>query len=276
MELDIFQVDAFASEVFKGNPAAIVPLTEWLPDDVLQTIAIENNLSETAYFIPHEDGVAGHYHLRWFTPGIEVDLCGHATLASAYVLFNDLGVGVDTLRFETRSGELVVTREGDWLTMDFPVWQPKLSEKADEEAFLLTTALHVPVSSVWAHDYYAIAAVATEADVRGIELTGDLANALQQLPYWGLIVSAEGAGEYDFVSRFFAPEKGVPEDPVTGSAHCMLTPYWAERLGKTEMLAYQASARGGEVKCRLEGERVILSGRAAPYLKGRISIPAAG
>ncbi len=276
MELDIYQVDAFASEVFKGNPAAIVPLKEWLPTHVLQAIAVENNLSETAYFVPHEDGVAGHFHLRWFTPEAEVDLCGHATLASAFTLYEFLGETANALTFETRSGPLTVARDGQWLSMDFPSWTPAKVAKSDEEAFLLTTALQTNVSEVWAHDYYGVALVENEAAVRGIEYSGDLANALTQLPYWGLIVTAKGDSEFEFVSRFFAPEKGVTEDPVTGSAHCVLTPFWADRLGKTEMLAFQASDRGGMVKCELKGPRVILKGRAVPYLRGQISVPLAG
>lgn len=273
MELSIYQVDAFADEVFKGNPAAVVPLTEWLSDKMLQAIAAENNLSETAYVVPHENGTPGHYYLRWFTPGTEVDLCGHATLGTAYVLREFLGVGADEVSFETRSGTLVVTPgEGGWLSMDFPSWAPQLSGESKSYADILSSGLGTPVSEVWAHDYYGLAIVDSEAAVRGIEFSAALVDALAKLPYWGLIVSAKGEGKFDCISRFFAPEKGVAEDPVTGSAHCVLAPYWADRLGKTQITAYQASERGGTVKCRMKGDRVTLSGRAAPYLNGTISV----
>lgn len=273
MELGIYQIDAFAGAVFQGNPAAIVPLEKWLPDETLQAVALENNLSETAYFIPHEDGAPGHYHLRWFTPAMEVDLCGHATLASAYVLFEMLGETSDALTFETRSGALTVEKGHDgWLSMDFPVWRPERAKASDHEAMLLTSALCTEVKEVLGFQYYGLVEVPSPEVLREIEVTGALVSALGDLPYWGLIVTTRGEGDYDFISRFFAPEKGVSEDPVTGSAHCVLTPYWADKLGKTELLGYQASARGGAVKCRLEGDRVRLSGRAVPYLKGTITI----
>lgn len=274
MDLTLYQVDAFTDEVFKGNPAAIVPLTAWLGDDQLQAIALENNLSETAYFIPHEDGAPGHYHLRWFTPGAEVDLCGHATLGTAYVLYEFLGETADTLRFETRSGTLVVTRKGGgMLAMDFPALQSKpVADKAEVDPF--AKAIGQRVEEMRTSLEYAMCVLAEEAQVRAITYSGAIEDALRASPYWGLIVTApaaSGTGR-DVVSRFFAPQKGVPEDPVTGSAHCRIVPYWAERLGKNELTAYQASPRGGTVHCTLRGDRVSLAGHVAAYMKAVITV----
>lgn len=279
MDLKLYQVDAFADDVFKGNPAAIVPLAEWLPTEVMQALAVENNLSETAFFVPHADGAAGHFELRWFTPGAEVDLCGHATLASAYVLFEQMGEAADTLRFETRSGTLTVTRgAGELLLMDFPA--NVTTDRLDNPALLakFEVALGATVLEPKVRDIYSLFILEREADVRNIRYSGAIADAIEESPFWALLVTAPAdVGQpYDFVSRFFAPAKGVPEDPVTGSAHCMLAPYWAERLGRERVVGYQVSARGGTVVCEMRGDRVTLSGRVAPYLKGTISIPEAG
>lgn len=279
MDLKLYQVDAFADDVFKGNPAAIVPLQKWLSTEVMQSLAVENNLSETAFFVPHADGAAGHFDLRWFTPGAEVDLCGHATLASAYVLFEYLGETADTLRFETRSGALTVTRGDDgFLSMDFPA--NFTTDVLDNPALLakFEAALGAKVLEPKMRDIYSLFVLEREADVRNIRNSGAIADALEESPFWALLVTApaDEGQPYDFVSRFFAPAKGVPEDPVTGSAHCMLAPYWADRLGQDKVVGYQASKRGGTVVCEMRGARVMLSGRVAPYLKGTISIPEAG
>jgi PhzF family phenazine biosynthesis protein len=260
MELPIYQVDAFTDTVFRGNPAAICPLQEWLPDHTLQSIASENNLAETAYFVPTGD----RFQLRWFTPGCEVDLCGHATLASAFVLFEYLHQTGETIRFDTKSGELAVSRNGELLTLDFPARPPS---PIQPDPALVKAVGGNPIEVLAARDvllvYY------SDAEVRA--LAPDMA-ALAKLDYFGFIATAPGA-TCDFVSRFFAPAKGVPEDAVTGSAHTTLIPYWAGKLGKTEMKARQISQRTGELYCKLVGDRVKIAGYAAPYLRGTISIP---
>lgn len=261
MDLTMYQVDAFASRVFTGNPAAIVPLEEWLPDHVLQSIAMENNLAETAYFIRKGD----RYALRWFTPGTEIDLCGHATLASAHIIFELLEPGRTRVAFDSRSGELVVTKEGDLLALDFPSRPPQRVEPCPG----LLEALGGKPEEVWAsRDYMVTYATAEEV----LALKPNML-ALCGLDRFAVIVTAPGGTQgVDFVSRFFAPEAGVPEDPVTGSAHCTLIPYWAERLGRTKLAARQVSPRGGELDCELQGERVRIAGRAVLYLRGTITI----
>jgi len=257
MKLRIFQVDAFADEVFQGNPAAVCPLDEWLPDNLLQNIAMENNLSETAYFV----GKDGSYELRWFTPSAEVDLCGHATLASAWVLHNELGERADPVSFSTRSGELLVSGDGDTFTLDFPLVAPVPCFPPD----LLIQALDVePVEILTAADFLIL--VKDEQTVR--DLAPDFAR-LKGLPNRGIIVTAPGE-DVDFVSRWFGPNVGVNEDPVTGSAHTTLAPYWAARLGKDELLARQISPRGGSLLCRIVGERVHITGSAKKYMEGEI------
>ncbi len=242
MQLEIFQVDAFSAEPFGGNPAAVIPLQSWLPDDVLQRIAEENNLSETAYFVRN----GATFDLRWFTPSVEVDLCGHATLAAAYVLFEQLGEQAEVLRFNTRSGELRVSRSADGLlAMDFPAKQP---QAVDVPAGVVVddAALLAPLKP----DFVALSAF----DVRGIAVT------------------AAGRG-FDFVTRWFGPRVGVNEDPVTGSAHTSLAPLWAERLGKSSLSCEQGGARKGQLHCDVPGNgRVIISGRAALYLRGSVFI----
>lgn len=258
-DIPIYQVDAFASELFAGNPAAVCPLDDWLPDDVLQAIAAENNLSETAYFKARGED----YDLRWFTPVREVDLCGHATLGTAYVIANHFAPERDSFRFHTRSGVLEVQRAGEDFTMDFPTREGGRVEETD----LVSTALRNPVQEVWrGQDIMAV--LASEAEVRALD--PDMAE-LALLDTRGVIVTAAGE-TCDFVSRFFAPQSGIPEDPVTGSAHCMLTPYWAAHLGKTVMTARQLSKRGGELSCELRDHRVLITGRAVPYLEGRIRV----
>ena len=275
-EIPIYQVDAFASQQFRGNPAAVCPLAEWLPDGLMQSIAAENNLSETAFLVRRPDdsgddgGNGGNgYDLRWFTPTAEVDLCGHATLASAYVLATYVTPEEREFRFHTRSGELIVRRDGDDFTMDFPALAREPVEDVREIA-AITDALGVRPLEVWRETDY-LAVLPDEATVRG--LTPDLP-AVAALGVRGVIVTAAGStgSDYDFVSRFFAPAVGIPEDPVTGSAHCLLTPYWAERLGKRRLSARQLSARGGELACELRGDRVLISGRVAPYLVGHIQV----
>jgi len=261
MNIDLYQVDAFASKPFEGNPAAVCPLEAWLDDALLQAIATENNLSETAFFVPTESG----YHLRWFTPSVEVDLCGHATLAAAWVIFNVLGDSAETLQFETRSGQLLVQRDGDELAMDFPakVVEPLVME-AEVKAALGINKLEALLMS---DD---IVVVVNDAQL--IEsLTPDM-QQLKRLPGRGMVVTAKGS-DVDFVSRWFGPKVGVEEDPVTGSAHTSLAPYWAKKLGKRQLTARQGGARKGALSCVVEGERVIIKGRVAPYMKGVITLP---
>lgn len=259
MELNLFQVDAFADDVFEGNPAAVCPLDEWLEDDQMQKIAMENNLSETAFFTEQEDG----FHLRWFTPTTEVDLCGHATLASSHVIFEHLGFDGGTIRFETRSGELKVSRNGDRLLMNFPV--AELNEAAVPD--FLSDASGEPAQDLYRDTDY-LYVVESEEQVRNLD--PDIP-ALLEADVRGVIVTAP-SNEYDFVSRFFCPAVGVDEDPVTGSAHTMLTPYWSRRLEKDELVGRQVSRRGGTVYCWQKGERVELGGSACTYLEGKITI----
>ncbi len=259
MNVPIYQVDAFASKLFAGNPAAICPLEDWLPDSTMQSIAAENNLAETAFYVVKN----GNYHLRWFTPGFEIDLCGHATLATAHVVMELRREVTGRVAFATKSGELVVTRDGDLYAMDFPA-RPPLEIAASAE---LVEALGAkPKQIMAARDYFCI--FETEAEVRAVR--PDM-NKLAALEKFGTIVTAAGT-DCDFVSRFFAPAAGVPEDPVTGSAHCTLIPYWAARLGKTKMFARQVSARGGELWCEHRSERVTMAGHAVKYLEGTIVV----
>jgi len=253
----IYQVDAFSSQVFSGNPAAICPLEEWLPDDQMQAIAGENNLSETAFFVRNGDG----YGLRWFTPAVEIDLCGHATLASAFIILNDLTPSENSVRFQTKSGTLLVNREGDLYSLDFPSRPPA---ECDVPSQLVEALGASPEAVLAARDYMVV--YASEDQVRKLEPNMQL---VSQLDKFAVIVTAPGR-DVDFVSRFFAPAKGVPEDPVTGSAHCTLIPYWSKRLGKKKLHAYQVSRRGGELWCEDRGDRVTMSGKAARFLEGTI------
>jgi len=259
MKIPLYQVDAFTDRLFAGNPAAVCPLAEWLPDATLQAIAAENNLSETAFFV----GRAGEYALRWFTPASEVDLCGHATLASAHVILGRLEPALDEVRFSSKSGPLRVTRDRGRLWLDFPARPPAASDPIEG----LSEALGARPSELWAaRDVMAV--LASEAEVRSLK--PDMGR-LQALDRFGFIVTAPGETA-DFVSRFFAPSLGIPEDPVTGSAHCTLAPFWAERLGKRELRALQVSPRGGELLCELREDRVLIGGHAVSYLEGAIEL----
>jgi len=261
MTIPIYQADAFTSELFGGNPAAVCPLTEWLPDEVMQKIAFENNLAETAFFVPDEKG----YHLRWFTPELEIDLCGHATLATAHIIFTELGFTGASINFSTeKAGVLVVTKTGDRYTLDFPSRPPYPTEMPD--GLLEGLNNKMPIAVMRSRDYFLV--YENEQDIIDMEPNHFLLSKIDAI---GIIVTAPGK-DVDFVSRFFAPACGVPEDPVTGSAHCNLIPYWAEKLGKTELHAYQLSARKGELWCEFKGERVLMSGKAVTYLKGEIFI----
>jgi PhzF family phenazine biosynthesis protein len=257
--LQMYQVDAFTDRVFGGNPAAVCPLEQWLPDALMLAIAAENNLAETAFFV--KEGAA--YRLRWFTPVAEVDLCGHATLASADVLFRILGYVGKTIRFDTRSGVLEVKRRDGGYAMDFPATMP---EPCAPPPALVAGLGVTPVETLKAFDYVAV--LASEAQVRS--LRPDFAR-LATLELRGVAVTA-ASDRVDFVSRFFAPALGVNEDPVTGSAHCELAPYWSARLGKTSLRAEQVSPRGGAVRCDLRGDRITLFGQAAHYLTAVISV----
>jgi len=255
MRIQLIQVDAFTDKTFGGNSAAVCPLDRWLPDALLQSIATENNLSETAYFIPQGDD----YGLRWFTPVSEIDLAGHPTLATAWVMINKLGIKRDKLVFHTKIGDtLVVTREGDRLAMDFPARPPAPKAIGDVAAALGAK----PVEVLAARDGFAV--FEREEDVRALK--PDMAK-VAMLEGLGLIATAPGK-DCDFVSRFFAPAWGIPEDPVTGSTHCMLVPYWTARLGRLELSARQLSKRGGELECEQRGERVRLRGSCALYSRG--------
>ncbi len=261
MELPIYQVDAFTSEVFKGNPAAVIPLEQWLPNETLQQIALENNLSETAFFVPDGDS----FHLRWFTPTMEVDLCGHATLATSWVIYNQLGYQEDQIRFHSLSGELIVKKSDDKLTLDFPIWpykkvtiDPRVSEALGEE----------PTELYEGPDWLAL----YDDKETVSNMKPNMVKLSEISECRGIIVTAKGSEDIDFVSRWFGPNVGVPEDPVTGSAHCMLTPIWAEKLGQTQLNAYQASTRGGNLQLLLQDNRVHITGNAALYMKGTIFI----
>jgi PhzF family phenazine biosynthesis protein len=264
MPLALYQVDAFASRLFTGNPAAVVPLDTWLPDATMQAIAAENNLSETAFFVPKGDD----YDLRWFTPAIEVDLCGHATLASGYVVMTMLAPQKSSVRFHTQSGPLTVSREGQHFALDLPSRPPTPAVMPDK---FLAALGGKPKQILAAAKYLAVYETAEEVAA----LKPDFA-ILKSVDKDGIIATAPGPsarlGPCDFVSRYFAPHAGVDEDPVTGSAHCTLVPYWAQRLGKTTLHARQISARGGELHCALKGDRVSMAGGAVLYLEGRIHI----
>lgn len=268
MAIRLFQVDAFAERLFEGNPAAVCPLDSWLPDDLLQKIAGENNLSETAFFVRE----AEHFALRWFTPEAEVDLCGHATLAAAHVLFEHLGQAGENVSFSTRSGTLEVTRSDGGYSMDFPAHLPEPVEPPGALGKTLGKALGTgPLPEVLAAFDYVVP-LADEAQL--VRLEPDFA-ALRALDLRGVVVTAPG-DHVDFVSRCFYPKLGVDEDPVTGSAHCELAPYWAGRLGRRKMVARQLSRRPGTVICELVGERVILTGRAVDYMSGTIRLEPPG
>ena len=266
MELQLYQVDAFCKELFSGNPAAVCPLTAWPTDALMQQIAAENNLAETAFYVQEPaNPEGGHYRIRWFTPTVEVDLCGHATLATAHVLYNHKGFTGDTIKFASRSGELRVRRSGALLTLDFPADtltpiavtddMSRWFSKRPEEAYKGKT------------DYMLV--FAQEADITNLQPNLAVIEKLTEAR--GVIATAPG-NSIDFVSRFFGPQSGVPEDPVTGSAHTTLTPYWSKRLGKKNLTAQQLSARKGYLQCKDAGNRIEISGLAKTYLEGKLFV----
>ena len=260
MTIPIYQVDAFTMGPFSGNPAAVCPLDAWLDDDSMQNIAAENNLAETAFIVACDRG----YDLRWFTPAIEVDLCGHATLAAAFVVLNHLQPNLDSVSFQTMSGELVVTRDGNRLSMNFPARAPTpatVTEALSDALGQAPSEVHMSRDILAVYD--------DEATVR--RLSPDQARLLAIEEGLGVIATARG-DEVDFVSRFFVPKAGIAEDPVTGSAHCTLVPFWAERLGRSELVAHQVSPRGGELHCEHHGDRVIMSGQCTLFLTGSIHL----
>jgi len=261
MRIPYYHVDAFTDTLFQGNPAGVCPLERWLPDEILQHIAAENNLSETAFFVPQEEA----FHLRWFTPTVEVDLCGHATLAAGHVLFSELGFLENVIRFNTLSGRLAVTRDGKIIELDFPARPPM---PCDPPQNLLSGLGAQPREVLRARDYMAV--FPSAADVAALKPNMAL---LSQLDCLGIIVTAPG-NDSDFVSRFFAPAAGIAEDPVTGSSHCSLIPFWSERLGKNRLFARQISARGGALYCRHLGERVAIGGQAVIYSRAELNMPA--
>ena len=267
MIIKIYQVDAFTDKLFGGNPAAVCPLETWLPDSLMQRIAAENNLAETAFFIP--TACTNRYELRWFTPELEIDLCGHATLATAHVIFTEICPLHEEINFETKmAGELTVTRnrEDAIYTLNFPA-RPGVRIDLPEGLLAALRSHNIPMGVYKARDHMLV--YEKEADIR--EVSPDFMALDKIKDIFSVIITAPG-DEVDFVSRFFSPNAGVPEDPVTGSSHCTLIPYWAERLGKHQLHAYQISARQGELWCENKGERVLISGKAVTYLKGVLFI----
>jgi len=260
MKLQIYQADAFATRLFKGNPAAVVPLKQWLPDELMQQIAMENNLSETAFFIPEGD----HFHIRWFTPKAEVNLCGHATLATAHILFNELGFQGNHIEFSSKSGMLTVKKIEDKLQLNFPADSAQVVDAIP--VFAEAFGVHPLATYKGRTDFLLL----FESEETILNFQPDI-SLLLSTNARGIIVTAKG-NEVDFVSRFFAPAVGVNEDPVTGSAHTTLIPFWASRLNKTELTALQLSARGGQLWCTLSGDRVLIAGKAVTFLRGEIEI----
>lgn len=259
MELPIYHIDAFTSELFEGNPAAVCPLDKWLPDELMQLIASENNLSETAFFVPTENG----FHIRWFTPTSEVDLCGHATLATAFVIFNILNYDQNIIEFESKSGLLKVIKDDDNLILNFPAQPPTPCDIPQE----IINALNItPIECLKSEDF--IAVLNDESDVQIVEPNFE---ELKKLGLRGVIITAQ-SDIYDFVARCFYPALGINEDPVTGSAYTQLAPYWATKLGQSLFSVKQLSARGGELICELYKNRVLISGKAIKYMEGKINI----
>lgn len=263
MQIDIYQIDAFTDQRFKGNPAAVCPLSEWLPKPTMQAIAAENNLAETAFFVALPDGT---FDLKWFTPTVEIDLCGHATIATAKVIYDYLGYEAPEIRFQSNSGVLTVSRQGDTLALNFPSYPPEAVGQAPEGLLEGIGALPSAVYRGRTNDYLLV--FDSESTVR--QLAPDM-RLLKSVAARGIIVTAPGT-DVDFVSRFFGPASGIDEDPVTGSAHCILTPYWAERLLKTELTARQVSPRSGDLWLKLLGDRVEIAGKSVVYLVGKIEI----
>lgn len=262
MQLPIYQVDAFTDKLFGGNPAAVIPLKSWLADDLMQRIALENNLSETAFFVPNTDG----FEIRWFTPTVEVNLCGHATLATAFVIFNVLKYQKNIILFSSKSGVLKVTKQDKWLELDFPL-QETFPAEAPER--LIESIGKKPKEIYRAADDYML----VYSSQKEIEELKPNFNALKSIKARGIIVTAKAKSKkIDFVSRFFGPGSGIDEDPVTGSAHTKLVPYWSKIFNKTALTAEQISSRKGYLKCTLVNDRVLMAGKGKLYLKGKISI----
>jgi len=261
MEIDIFQIDAFTSELFKGNPACVIPLDDWLPDELLLNIAKENNVSETAFFVKKNNG----FYLRWFTPEIEMDLCGHATLATAYCLKNHLDYKENQVTFDSMSGELIVKFNGDYIEMDFPHRKPINSQLPRN---IMDSLSIKPNKVLKSRDYVLV--YDDEEQIKNIEIDKELFDKINLDP-GGVVITSEG-NESDFVSRYFIPQCSFFEDPVTGSTHCSLVPYWSEILKKTKLKSIQLSQRGGEMFCEDLGNRVIINGKAKTYMSGKIYI----
>ncbi|CAF3798235.1 unnamed protein product [Rotaria sordida] len=267
MKIKIYQVDAFTDQLFGGNSAAVCPLDKWLPDSLMQQIAAENNLADTAFFVPNSNNDG--YELRWFTPQLEIDLCGHATLAAAHIIFTEMSSMNEEIKFQTKkAGELKVTRqkENTLYTLNFPARPVAKTDLPDGLLSALRSNV-TPIEVYKARDHMLV--YESEADVR--QLSPDFMTLANIDAVFSVIATAPG-DQVDFVSRFFAPSAGIPEDPVTGSAHCSLTPYWAKRLGKNQLHTYQISARKGELWCENQGDRVLVSGKAITYLKGEINV----
>ena len=261
MQVPIFQVDAFTDKIFGGNPAAVCPLEHWLPDAVMQKIAMENSVAETAFFIPLNDG----FEIRWFTPEIEMDLCGHATLAAAHIIAKHMNSQISSMKFYSKSGILTVTVENELLTLGFPSCKP---EPSDVPRIVLDAFQVKPVEVLKSRDYVLV--YETEDVIRNMEPDQGILNQINLDP-GGIVVTAKG-DKVDFVSRFFTPQASIFEDPVTGSAHCSLIPYWSQKLNKMSMSALQLSHRTGKLQCKDLGEKVLISGTAITYLEGRITI----
>ena len=262
MNIPVYQVDAFSETIFGGNPAAVCPIDSWLKDELMQRIAMENNLSETAFIVKEDAG----YYIRWFTPGTEVKLCGHATLASAYVYFNILGYEGDTIIFNSKSGPLKVTREENGrITLDFPSNPPELVSQPFPDIF---AGLGIEKAPVYKTSFDYMVLLDSQKDIEALKPNFTL---LAKTPCRGIITTAKG-DEADFVSRCFYPQSGIDEDPVTGSAHTIMVPYWAEKLNKNKMKAIQLSKRRGHLDCELKGDRVLMSGYGALFMKGQIEI----
>ena len=272
MKLPLYQIDAFTDKLFGGNPAAVIPLQQWLDDVLMQKIALENNLSETVFFVPSLDKSAD-FEIKWFTPEVEINLCGHATLASAYVLFNILNFDKPEIRFSSKSGILKVTRQDDLICMDFPSWKPERLDEYTAELLLLLGG--VEIVGVYQHRDLLVE-LNNEDAVKNCK--PDF--TLMKKHFDKMIITAPGTPKWpggasdhiDFVSRFFAPGAGIDEDPVTGSAHSQLIPFWSEKLNKSHMHALQLSKRGGEIWCEQKGDRVIMKGKAVYYMKGEINV----
>lgn len=261
MKLDVYQVDAFTDRVFGGNPAVVCPLKSWLTDEMMQNIAMENAVAETAFIVPNKHG----FDIRWFTPEIEMDLCGHATLAAAHVISKHFKYPNSVIHFDSKSGSLAVEVNGAMLTLNFPSRPPECSVAPDS---ILSALNFKPVAVLKSRDYVLV--FQSEDDIRNLEVNKAIFDQINIDP-GGVVVTAKGR-DVDFVSRFFTPQASILEDPVTGSAHCSLIPYWAEVLGKDELSALQLSSRGGELLCKLEGDRVKISGRAVTFMEGTIKV----